>query len=247
MTTLNAPVDLCAGTPATPIVTGCIGNSRVQWTVLEKPAGSQVIFSDDTSELSTIDVTADGAYKIQLCCYFDKGVTVASMASSEPAIGCPISVTAGTVASISLTGCDDETITWAVSGAATFALGGSASGTSVPTDVNTTGAVTVTATCTRFDIDGNEITQVLECGFDVVAEEFGEPEYAEPFAVSVIQCGQTCLCDDATFLFSCEETTCQTAQIGLVFKDCPECKDPEPCEPLKLVPLGFDEAGNRLR
>lgn len=232
MPTLRAPTDLCAGTLAVPIVGGCEGASRVEWSVIDKPAGTQVIFSDDSSESSTIDVSADGAYLIRLACYFDAGTVIAPSAPPEPSIGCPISVTAGELAAITLVGCENGTITWAVSGAATSSIGDDVNGTTILTSVDMLGVVTVSATCKITDIDGVETVTVHECTFNVVAEMFDVCEYSEEFSVSAIQCGETCQTKDTLFVFDCGTTTCQTAYIGLVFKDCPPCEQPEECIPL---------------
>ena len=246
MGTLRAPEGLCAGVIAVPIVSGYETATRIEWDVIDKPAGSQVIFSDDTSAESTIDVSADGAYTIQLRCYFEEGV-VAPPAPVAPNLACPISVIAGNVATVILTGCQDATIEWSASGVATGISGDSVQvGGKANATVTTfqEGTATVVAICRITDADGVETVTQFTCGFEVLA---ADTELAcitsAPVSFSFVSCGESCQTSEAIFVFNCEENSCLSAQIGLVFKDCPPCEDPEECEPLeRLEMLGVERA-----
>ena len=236
---------MCAGIPAEPSVIGCENASRVEWEVLDKPLGAQVIFSDDTSPDSTIDVTQDGPYKLRLCCYYDTGVVTAPVAP-ELQVTCPKGVLAGQVANIQLLGCEDGTVEWTVTGVATTGITGNNTGAVVTTDPdNAGGGAIVSVTCTQFDIDGNETTEIRSCSFITYPADSQLVCTTSPAVTSeFVVCGTICECTDVTLVFDCDdEQRCQSAELGMVFIECPECEEPEPCEPLeRLEFLGVDAA-----
>lgn len=245
MITLTAPDDLCAGTTAYPIVSGCENNSRVEWQVITKPVGSQVIFSDINSENSGIDFTEDGTYIIRLCCFFDEGEITAQPQTGN-AIDCPISVIAGQTGEIVVYGCGDATLDWTATGAATGISGANVASSGVATGTVTTGTTpgtgTVTVVCTIVDIDNNETTETLVCDFEVLPEDsLLTCVTSPPIEMDFITCGQSCSCAEATFVVDCQEVTCQRGRIGLVFKDCPECEESPECDPIEFLRL---EAGS---
>lgn len=229
----------CSDDSITPTVTGAGNATRTEWEVLQKPVGSQVIFSDDQIAQPTISVTEDGVYIFKLCCYYDEGEVNTTGIGFDPGLTCPLGVVAGSVATVKLNGCDDGSISNATASApATGIIFDNDGVGSVTTDITGSGTVNVSVDCTIFDDDGNATTQTYTCSFDVIeSDTILICETTAPVDVSFITCGQTCFCSEATVIFDCEETICDTAEIGLVFIDCPECPEDEECEELIPVPL----------
>ena len=230
---------VCSDTTIKPIALGVAEATRTEWSVLEKPAGSQVIFSDPNIPEPQISVTEDGTYVFQMCCYFDEGDVTAGNAGFDEGLSCPLGVIAGQVANVTLNGCENGSISNAtVTGAATGITFASDGTGRVTTSVNGSGRVDVSVDCTLFDNDGNSTTENFTCSFEVIA--FGTVlacETSAPVTSSFITCGQSCRCDTATVVFDCGIVSENSAEIGLVFMDCPPCPDDEECEALTRIPL----------
>lgn len=229
----------CSDDSITPTVTGAGGATRFEWEVVEKPIGSQVIISNDQAATPSFTVTEDGPYTFRLCCYFDEGEITTDVIGFDAGLTCPLGVQAGSVATVLLNGCDNGSISNATASAPATGITFDNNGIgSVTTDITGSGTVNVSVDCTIFDDDGNPTTQTFDCSFDVIPiDTILVCETTAPAQMSFITCGQVCRCDEETVVFNCEETICDTAEIGLVFIDCPECPEDEECEQLVPVPL----------
>lgn len=229
-------VNLCSDSPLTLIGTGCAGASRSEWIVIDRPAGSTVTFSAPNSPITDVTVSADGPYTFELRCYFDEG-DIEAPDAADLSLGCPRGVIGGQNAFVVLNGCNG-TVEYTVTGAAATGSSGTEEGVTVTTSATTSGPVDVEAVCRSVDNAGNVTEETVTCSFEVL------PQKTEllcvtgaPTAIEFITCGQRCETEQVTVVFDCGGTVCETAELGIVFRNCPPCIDPEQCEPLEALTL----------
>lgn len=235
---------ICSEVPTRPNVLGCDDASRVKWDVLEKPVGSAISIDDDTLVEPVFDASQDGEYRLQLCCYFESGEVNAETGVEPPQLNCPRGVIAGQTATVYLTGCEDGTAQNAVAaGVATGVTFNSQGVGTVTTSATSPGLAYVAIDCVSFDENGVQTSEELFCEFEVIpANTQLVCTTAPALSVSYEACGESCECTEVTAVFDCAATECDSAQIGLVFRDCPECAPVEDCEELELQFL----TGSRL-
>ena len=233
------PEDTCPDQAVTPEVFGCEGASRIEWIVAEKPAGSQVLISNDTIEAPGFEFSEDGSYTLTICCHFDEDGSAPNGVPTPRGLSCPLSVIAGQVAEVQVVNCEAANIeligfTGGVTGSS-FDNDGTGL---ITTDPNSPGPISITVRCTIFDEDFNPISADFTCTFEAIdpnddlIESVGPPSDFE-----FVNCGQSCECTSITVIVDCDAKASDTAIIGIVFKECPPCEDPEECEEFEIQPL----------
>lgn len=246
MATIIFEDGLCFTSSATPTVIGATGATRQEWRVAEKPTGSTVSFSDLELLEPEITFSQDGEYELELCTYFDSGSVVVDPALAQEAeLNCPKAVLAGQLATVYLRGCTNGQISNVVfSGAATSASFNAEGEGTVTTSAVMTGAATISLDCTTFAADGTPTVTAFSCDFEVL--DANTPitpiTVAQADDSEFILCGETCICNTVIVTVDCNETVCETAQVGLVFRECPDNLLAEECQPLEQTLL----IGNQL-
>ena len=87
----------CFNTPTDVLLTDVGDATRCEWTTIERPTGSQVVFGDDRSATGTsIEVSQDGFYRFQVCCFYDaeqdSGITTTPGSEVQDGLYCPLSL-----------------------------------------------------------------------------------------------------------------------------------------------------------
>lgn len=235
--------NLCYLTPATVELLGVQGATRCEWTVTGRPAGAQVVIADPNAPFTTtVEVTQDGTYAFQVCCFYDQaadaGVDPSLGVTPEDRLFCPETVIAGDTVEIDAFGCEDATIEWEIQGGPGTSIVGTENGATATTDPLGSGLVAINAICTRIDANGNEIQTVLNCSFSVLDSSI--PRICNTSAaveIDFVNCGELCECFEFTMVFDCAQgRSCVEDTFGFVVKECPPTPDPaEDCPPLVRV------------
>lgn len=235
---------LCFQVPALVELLGVGQATRCEWQVVGRPPGAQVVIEDPLAPTSTtIEVSQDGTYSFQVCCFYDE---TQNSGDDQPTTGievpdrlfCPRAVVAGDTAQIIAFGCEDATIEWSFTSGPVTSVTGNTTSATVTTDPNASGVAIITATCTRVDVNGTEVVQNLACPVTVLPAD-SELDCVTSAAVEVefINCGESCDCFDFTMVFDCENgMTCSEDVLGFTVKQCPPTPNPdEDCEELVRV------------
>ena len=206
-----------------------------RWEIIGAPVGSAATLSSPSAQNTTFVPDIPGDYEFQLCTDFElPGQDDADMPpapSTFVQILCPKGMIAGQEVYIPLSNCPPgSTVTWSANGAL-ISVVGDTTGATVLTDPDG-GTVTVGAVCSFTDASGQMQSTSAGCFFESFPQsEITSCEASTPVAIDVVQCGTYCTCTRRTITVKAFDplTSCQTSDLKLTVKECPETVE-EVCE-----------------